>query len=71
MNFLITSGIIGVIFGVLLLIVPNFVKNINLKVSRTMSNVDDFICKNNQGIGICLTMSGLTLLFVAYYLYKT
>ncbi len=71
MEFLIVSGAVGLIFGILLLVAPKTARNINAKVSRAMSNVDNFICKYNQGIGICLVMSGVTLLFVAYYLYKS
>ncbi len=71
MTFLIISGIIALIFGTLLLVSPKTVRNLNMKVSKMMSNVDNFICQYSQGIGLCLVFSGLTILFVAYYLYKT
>ena len=68
---MIISGTIGLLFGIFLLVAPKAVRELNLKVSKVMTSVDNFICKYHQGIGICLIMSGLTLLFVAYYLYKT
>lgn len=70
MAFLIISGVIALIFGVLLLVSPEGAKKISLKVSTVVNNVDNFIYKYNQGIGLSLILSGLTLLFVAYYLYK-
>ncbi|MDP8229662.1 MAG: hypothetical protein P9L93_01005 [Candidatus Gorgyraea atricola] len=71
MTFLIVSGTIALIFGILLLVSPDGVRKMNMKVSRMMSNIDNFVCQYNQGIGLCLVCSGLTILFIAYYLYKT
>lgn len=70
MIFLIISGVIALIFGILLLVSPEGARKISLKVSKVVSNIDNFIYKYNQGIGLSLVFSGLTLLFVAYYLYK-
>jgi len=75
MGFLIFSGILGLIFGILLLAIPGKLKKLEVKVNafinRIIGDADSFIFKYNQGIGICFLMSGLTLLFVAYYLSKT
>jgi len=68
---LIISGAVALVFGILLLVAPESARKLNLKVSKVVSNVDNFIYKYNQGIGLSLILSGLTLLFVAYYLYKT
>ncbi|MFC1666762.1 hypothetical protein ACFL0P_02655 [Candidatus Omnitrophota bacterium] len=72
MCFLIFSGIIALFFGFLLLILPkeSFDK-INTKANKLIKDLDSLAYKYKQGIGICLLLSGLTLLFVAYYLYKT
>lgn len=71
MDFLIVSGVVALVFGILLLVTPESVRKLSLKVSKVVSNVDNFIYKYHQGIGLSLILSGLTLFFVAYYLYKT
>ena len=71
MAFLIFSGIVALIFGLLLLLAPAELKKLNSVANRFITDLDNWIYKQKQGIGVCFLMSGLTLLFVAYYLYKT
>ncbi len=71
MAFLIFSGIVALIFGLLLLAMPESLRKMNATANKLMADLDNFIYKYKQGIGICFLMSGLTLLFVAYYLSKT
>ncbi len=75
MRFLIFSGIIALISGLALLLLPERLKGLEQKaddfINRVVSCVDRFVFKYNKGMGICLFLSGATLLFVAYYLYKT
>ena len=71
MNFLIISGVIALIFGVLLLVAPKSLRKINMQANKLISDIDNIIYKYRQGVGICLLLSAAMLLFVAYYLYKT
>lgn len=72
MCFLIFSGIVALIFGLLLLALSRKkLEGINDKANRLVSNLDNFIYRYKQGIGFCFLLSAITLLFVAYYLYKT
>ena len=75
MIFLIFSGIVALIFGVLLLTIPGKMNNVNTRTNRIINklitDIDKFVYKYNQGVGICLLLSGIVLIFVAYYLYKT
>lgn len=71
MIFLILSGLIGVIFGVFLLLMPESLKQISSRLNRLVSDLDSLAYRYKQGIGACLLLSGATLLFIAYYLFKT
>ncbi|MBU1061360.1 MAG: hypothetical protein KJ957_07155 [Candidatus Omnitrophica bacterium] len=74
MRFLIFSGIVAFLSGVLLLLMPERLRSIEKKANKLMnefiSGIDYFIYKYNKGTGVCLLLSSATLFFVAYYLYK-
>jgi uncharacterized BrkB/YihY/UPF0761 family membrane protein len=70
MAFLIFSGVVACIFGLLLLVSHRSLQKLNVQASKLMSDIDSFVYKYRQGIGICFLLSGTTLLFVAYYLYR-
>ena len=71
MGFLIISGVVALIFGVLLLLAPEGLRKMNMQANRLMSDLDNLIYRYRQGVGVCLLLSAATLFFVAYYLCKT
>ena len=70
MGFLLFSGILALIFGILLLAAPEKLKRLNNRANRLITDLDNLIYRYKQGMGICFLLSGMTLLFVVYYLYK-
>lgn len=74
MWFLILSGIVAFLGGVLFLFFPNTLRNLSVKISQGMNRVfapiDDKVFKLRIGVGISLLLTSFMIFFVVYYLIK-
>lgn len=66
-------GIIALLAGVLFLSGEKNLRSMSERSSQTFNKVvgkiDEFVISKRVGTGICLILSGLFLLFIAYWIY--
>lgn len=70
MLFLIFSGIIALVFGILFLCAPRTLRALSEKTNRAILLLDEKFFRLRIGIGVSLVLSSVLVLFVAYYLFK-
>lgn len=70
MLFLIFSGIIALVFGILFLCAPRTLRALSEKTNRAILALDERFLRLRIGIGVTLLISSILVLFVAYYLFK-
>lgn len=68
MGFFIAVGIISLVVGLLFIIAPGTLRDINERTSRLVSNVEDTIFAYRVGVGLSLIIASLLFFFVAYYM---
>jgi len=74
MIFLIFTGIVSFIFGMLFLFAPDKLREVGIKFNQMINkltvSIDDKAYKLRTGIGVSLILSSVLILFVAFFLYK-
>jgi cytochrome c biogenesis protein CcdA len=74
MWFLILSGIVAFLGGILILFSPNTLRDLNAKVSaginKMVVSVDEKVYKLRIGVGVSLLLISGTIFFIIYYLIK-
>ncbi len=74
MWFLILSGTVALLGGMLFLFSPKTLSNLNAKVNATINKmsvpIDSKVYKLRTGVGISLILVAAMLFFVVYYLTK-
>ena len=68
MSFLVFSGVLAFIFGIMFILFPQGLRAIAEWTNRLSANVDSGALKYRLGLGISLLLTSACLLFVAYYL---
>jgi len=68
MQFLIFSGTVAFISGIMFILSPNVLLNITERLSKIIANFDNRALKYRLGLGISLILAGACLWFVAYYI---
>lgn len=74
MLFLIFTGIVSLIFGILFLFSPKTIRSLNDQIKRLMDkivySIDEKIYNLRVGVGVSLILVSLLVFFTAYCLIK-
>lgn len=74
MWFLILSGIVAFLGGILFLFSPDTLRQFSSKINTTINKInipiDEEVYKLRVGVGISLMLSATLLLFMAYFIFK-
>ena len=74
MWFLILSGIVALLGGILFLFSPKTLQNLNNKVNATINKmsipIDEKVYKLRVGVGVSLILVAGMIFFIIYYLTK-
>lgn len=68
MGLFIAIGVLSLIFGLLFIIAPSILKNLNELTSRMAINVEEKAFTYRFGVGISMVIASLLFFFVAYYI---
>ena len=70
MLFLIFSGIVSLVFGVMLLGSPDAVKDLSKKFDKALVRLEEKIYTLRKGIGLSMVMVSFMIFYVVYYLVR-
>lgn len=70
MLFLVFTGVLSCVFGVLFIFAPDALKGMSDKVNKIMLSFDEKFYELRMGVGISLLLVSVMCFFVAYYVYK-
>ncbi len=74
MWFLILSGIVALLGGILILFVPKTLRELNTKITESINKmivpIDEEVYKLRVGVGVSLLMVAGMIFYVIYYLIK-
>ncbi len=68
MGLFIAIGVLSLIFGLLFIIAPAILKNLNELTSRMAISIEEKVFTYRFGVGISMVIASLLFFFVAYYI---
>ena len=71
MVFLIFSGIVSLLFGIMILLFPQTLRNLDIMTSKAILDLDEKIFRLRIGVGISSIIASILVFFVVYWLIQT
>ena len=70
MLFLIFSGIVSLVFGIMILQNPNKLKDMSKKFDKAVVKLEEKVYTLKKGIGVSMILASCMIFYVVYYLIK-